>query len=67
MSVAPPTHVDKVTGAFLSSHGVFDAGPEGLRGAGVTVLLIVSPHFTCHHSPLHLTSLASLHISPASV
>ena len=67
LRLAPPTHVDKVTGAFLSSHGVFDAGPEGLRGAGVIFLLIVSPHFTCHHASLHLTFLASLHISPASV
>ena len=40
-----PTH-DEVTSAFLPSHRVFDAGPEGLRGAVVIILLIISPHFT---------------------
>ena len=45
-----PTH-DEVTSAFLPSHRVFDAGPEGLRGTWVIILLIISPHFTWHGPP----------------
>ena len=44
----PPTHVDKVTSAFLPSHGVFDAGPQRLRGSSVKIIISVSSHFTCH-------------------
>ena len=60
-SFPQPTH-DEMTSAFLPSHRVFDAGPQGLRGAGVIILLIVSPHFT--HGPEWLTTLSALHIFP---
>ena len=54
-----------MTSAFLPSHRVFDAGPQGLRGAGVIIFLIVSPHFT--HGPEWLTIFSTLTFSPLCV